>query len=275
VRTNFQGKGGDLFVTLLVGGLLTLVTLGIYMPWFMCRLARFVLSNTTLGPTARGDLKLEFTGKGGELLVTMLVGGLLTLVTIGIYAPWFICKELRFFADNTRGAAQDGTRYRLRFDGTGGDLLVTFLLGYLLITVTFGIYGPWFVCKLHKAIYSRTVILENEQPAGGFDFEGKGGELFVTTLVGVLLSLITLGIYIPWFQVKMYKFFAAATRVTYRGSVFGGEFLGTGREYLVTFLVGILLTIVTLYIYFPWFLIKQWQFQWNNRVFKQIPLGPT
>jgi len=273
VRPNFQGTGGELFVTFLVGMLLTVITLYIYLPWFMCKVANFVLSNTTLGPTRRGELRLEFTGKGGELFVTLLLHGLLTVITLYIYYPWFLCKLIKFFADNTTATAQDGTRYRLHFEGTGGELFVTFLVGMLLTVITLYIYMPWFICKLYKVLYSRMAILENEQPVGNLDFEGKGGELFVTFLVGMLLTVITLYIYMPWFQVKMMKFMAENTRVHYQGRTFAGSFAGTGGEYFVTLLVGFLLSAITLYIYMPWFMVKLWKFQLNNYEFHEVGGG--
>jgi uncharacterized membrane protein YjgN (DUF898 family) len=275
LRPNFQGTGGELFVTFLVGYLLTLVTFGIYMPWFLCKIQSFLMSNTTLGPTKRGDLRLEFTGRGGELFVTFLVGYLLTAITIGIYAPWFIAKLIRFFADNTVATAQDGTRFRPRFEATGGELFVTFLVGYLLTAITFGIYGPWFLCKLNKVLRQRTMILENEQLVGNFDFEGKGGELFVTFLVGYLLTIITIGIYGAWFQVKLMKFFAENTRVVYQGRLYEGAFHGTGGEFFVLNLIGYLLTMVTIGIYMPWYMIKIWKFQFNNHEFNEIGAAPA
>jgi uncharacterized membrane protein YjgN (DUF898 family) len=276
VRPNFQGSGGELFVTFLVGGLLTSITLGIYFPWFLCKLARYVTANTTLGPTRKGELRVEFTGTGGELFVTYLLGALLTGITLGIYAPWFYCKLFKFFADNMSAVAPDGTRYRMNFEGTGGELFVTFLVGALLSTITIGIYYPWFLCKVWKFFYSHTTLLENEQPVGGFDFEGTGGELFVTYLVGMLLTMITIGIYSYWFQVKLMKFFAESTRLTYQGRVYGGSFHGTGGEYFVLNLVHGLLTSITLGIYAPWFMVKQWQFQFNNYEFNEISgAGPA
>jgi len=270
VRPNFQGTGGELFVTVLVGMLLSIITLYIYMPWFMCRMARYFADNTTLGPTRRGELRLEFTGQGGELLVLLLLHGFLTVITLYIYLPWFMVKLIKFFCANTQAVAQDGTRFRLEFEGTGGELFVTFLVGMLLTVITLYIYTPWFICKLNKAIYSRTAILENEQRVGNFDFEGTGGELFVTFLVGALLTVITLYIYMPWFQVKILKFIAANTRVHYQGRVFGGQFHGTGGEFFVTLLVGLLLTVITLYIYYPWFLVNLWKFQYNNLEFNEM-----
>lgn len=270
IRPNFQGTGGELFVTVLVGMLLTGITAGIYLPWFICKLARYMTANMTLGPTRRGELRVEFTGTGGDLFVTYLVGSLLTMITIGIYTPWFMCKLIKFFTDNTTAVAPDGTRMRLNFEGTGGDLFVTYLVGTLLTYVTIGIYTPWFMCKLYKWLFSHTTILENEQPVGSLDFEGTGGELFVTYLVGMLLTMITAGIYMYWFQVKIMKFLAEGTRVNYQGRMFGGAFHGTGGEFFVINLLHGFLTMITFGIYASWFIVKQWQFQYNNLEFTEL-----
>jgi uncharacterized membrane protein YjgN (DUF898 family) len=63
---------------------------------------------------------------------------------------------------------------------------------------------------------------------------------------------------------------AASTRVNYQGRVFGGEFHGTGGEFFVTFLVGYLLTLITIGIYMPWFIVKLWKFQFNNQEFREL-----
>ena len=47
-----------------------------------------------------GALRFEWSGKGVDFFVTVLVGYLLCFVTIGIYTPWFVAKLLRFFADH-------------------------------------------------------------------------------------------------------------------------------------------------------------------------------
>ncbi len=48
------------------------------------------------------------------------------------------------------------------------------------------------------------------------------------------------------------------------------KFQGSGGELLVTCLLGMLLCIVTAYIYLPWFLVKQWEFDINNREFTEM-----
>ncbi|WP_244923928.1 DUF898 family protein [Enhygromyxa salina] len=265
-RGDFAGTGGELLGQLFVGYLLTVITFGIYMPWFMCKFANFIAERVTYGPTAKGTVRFKFEGEGGQLFVTFLVGYLLTVITFGIYGPWFMCKLAKFFTDNATVSADDGSVYKPRFDGTGGDLFVTFLVGYLLTAITFGIYGPWFMCKMNKWFSENTKITKNGQDVGGLDFVGEGGELLVTFIVGYLLTLVTFGIYMAWFQVKMIKFNADNTKINVDGHRLGMRFTGEGGELFVMFLVGYLLTIVTLGFYMFWFMAKMLKWQLSNTV---------
>jgi uncharacterized membrane protein YjgN (DUF898 family) len=266
-RFTFTGSGGALFVQFLVGIILTVITLGIYAPWFAIKLTKFVYDNTTLSGSAKGGMRLEFRGTGGQLFVTYLVGILLTIITLGIYGPWFWAKLIKFFSDNSVARAGDGTEYKLQFNGTGGQLFVTCLVGYLLTIITLGIYGPWFAVKLMKLIAQKTAILETGHPAGNIAFVATGGQLFVTLLVGVLLTIITLGIYGAWFAVKLTKFYTENTEITVNGIRHAGTFGGTGGQFFVLNLVGYLLTIITLGIYGAWYICKIWKFKINNTAF--------
>jgi uncharacterized membrane protein YjgN (DUF898 family) len=266
IRGDFSGTGGELLGQLLVGYLLTLITFGIYGPWFMCKFTNFIAQRVTFGPTARGTVQFRFEGQGGQLFVTFLVGYLLTMVTIGIYMPWFICKLTKFFLDNTTVTTSDGQVYNPRFQGGGGDLFVTFLVGYLLTVVTIGIYAPWFMCKLNKWFAERTKLVNNGQETGSLDFTGEGGSLLVTFIVGYLLTIVTLGIYMAWFQVKMIKFNADNTKINLNGQRFGLRFTGEGGELFVIILVGYLLSIVTLGIYMFWMMAKLIKWQLSNLV---------
>jgi len=268
LQPNITVEGGELFVTILIGYLLSAVTLGIYLPWFMCKLVRLLASKTTIAGTDHGTVRLSFEGQGGALFVKFLVGYLLTMVTLGIYGAWFIMDLTRFFADNTVGQADDGTRYNLSFQGKGGEFFVKLLVGYLLTMVTLGIYMPWMLCAIQKYMMEKTAILENGQAAGGFTFTGEGGGLFVKFLVGYLLTVVTLGIYFAWFQVSLFQFFARATTVTLGRRNYAGDFVGTGGQFFVMFLVGYLLTVITLGIYGAWFMAKVIGFQINNHTFR-------
>jgi uncharacterized membrane protein YjgN (DUF898 family) len=267
-RLEFKGTGGELFGKLIVGALLTGITFGIYAPWFYVALTKFIYSVTKIRGTAKGDLQPEFTGAGGELFKILIIGGLLTGITFGIYMPWLMVNLIKYFEANSRAKAADGSVYSLQSDLTGGELFVTYLVGALLTGITFGIYTPWFMCKLNKLIYSKTQVLAQGRPAGRMDFVGQGGDLFVTYLVGMLLTGITFGIYGSWFQVKMFKFMAQNTEIQVGGRAYRGDFTGTGGDYFVLNLVGTLLTMITFGIYGFWYMAKSLEFQFNNSVYR-------
>src|SRR5690606_8095192 len=204
-----------------------------------------------------------------ELFVTFLVGLILTVITLYIYTPWFICKLNKAIYSRTAILENEQRVGNFDFEGTGGELFVTFLVGALLTVITLYIYMPWFQVKVMSFIVEDTRVDYQGRVFGG-QFHATGGELFVTFLVGALLTVITLYIYMPWFQVKIMSFIAENTRVHYQGRVFGGQFHGTGGEFFVTLLVGLLLTVITLYIYYPWFLVNLWKFQYNNLEFNEL-----
>ena len=267
IRPDFTGTGGQLFGQLFVGYLLCILTVGIYIPWFIVRLSRYFYDKTTLKSGTGVSARLQFTGTGADLFVTGLVGYLLTLATFGIYGAWFTANVIKFFTDNSKAIGDDGSQYQLRFDGTGGELFITFFLGYLVTICTFGLYTPWFMCRLQKVILSRTSIVKDGEDLGRFDFVGNGGVLFGTFIIGYFLTAFTLGLYLPWFKVSMLKFFAQNTQAHIDGQIYACDFLGTGGELFAIQLVGIILTVLTLGIYMFWYMANLLKFQTNHIMF--------
>lgn len=267
-RLEFKGTGGELFGKLIGGAILTAITGGIYGPWFQVSVNKYVYSTTTLRGTKRGDLKLEFTGSGGELFKIGFLGMLLTVLTLGIYSPWMIANLTRFYTDHSTATAVDGTRFRLKTNLTGGDIFKTFLVGAILSAITLGIYLPWMICRIQQLVAQRTDLIENDRPIGRIDFVGRGADLFVIMLVGQILTMLTLGIYFAWLQVKMLRFFAQGTEVRVGNTLIRGDFTGTGGELFKITLVGAILTGLTLGIYAFWFLAKTLAFQLGNTVYR-------
>ena len=76
---------------------------------------------------------------------------LITACTLGIGAPWALCMKERWVASHT---VLDGKR--LRFDGQGGELFVTYLKWYLFTVITIGIYGFFVPTKLKQWKVSNT-----------------------------------------------------------------------------------------------------------------------
>jgi uncharacterized membrane protein YjgN (DUF898 family) len=259
----YTGTGGDLFVTFLVGSILTAITFGIYLPWFIVKLNRYFAAHTEF-ETRTGTLRFDFQGTGGDLFVKLLVGGLLTSVTLGLYAPWFVTNLIKYNCDGSTATGADGTKYGVRYAGTGGALFVALFVGLLLSSVTFGLYAPWFLCRLYREVAANAAILENGEATGTAEFVGQGGDLFGPFVVGLLLTAVTFGIYSSWLQITINRFVLQHARLHLREGTFSGDFHGTGGGLFVKNLVGSLLTMVTFGLYGAWFTTAMMRFQLEN-----------
>ena len=60
------------------------------------------MQNTSGRTHDRKTVSLRFNGSGGQLFVNMLVGYVLTIITLGIYFPWFYCSLIKWFTENTQ-----------------------------------------------------------------------------------------------------------------------------------------------------------------------------
>lgn len=97
-RLEYRGTALDLFGQMLVVGLLSAITLGIYSFWGIVSIRRHVL-----GCTFAGSEPLEFTGTGGQYLGLSITVFFLTLITLGIYSllGCAVVRQVRWDAENT------------------------------------------------------------------------------------------------------------------------------------------------------------------------------
>ena len=87
---------------------------------------------------------------------------------------------------------------------------------------------------------------------------------------GIPARRITFGIYGAWFKCNLNKFWAQNTRINLQTGVWSADFHGQGGDYFVLQLVGRLLTMVTLGIYFFWFQTKLIKFEVEHTAFRRI-----
>ena len=71
-------------------------------------------------------------------------------------------------------------------------------------------------------------------------FTGTGSEYFKIWIVNILLTIITLGFYVPWAKVRNRRYFYANTTVANRNF----EYHATGKQLLVGYLIGLVLFII-------------------------------
>jgi uncharacterized membrane protein YjgN (DUF898 family) len=259
-RLKFKGKGGDLFVVLLVNLLLTVITLGIYYPWARARKLGWYYANTELD-----GHPFHFHGTGSEMFKGFIKAVGLLLV---IYGPWFYVKQMGEFRFVVPALAIllvgtllflplviHGTfRYRLSRSswrgihfGYRGQLKELFWMcvrdGFLTL-ITFGIYGAWFAMNVRNYTLNHVRYGSSQ-----FRYKGDGLEYFVLFIKGYFLTIITLGIYSFWWQRDIYNYyvnnlsweFGDGRRIQFRSTATGGGFfrLLMGNLLLVVFTFGI------------------------------------
>ena len=93
---------------------------------------------------------------------------------------------------------------------TGGllGLIGINLLQALIIGLTFGIAAPWAICMKQRWIARHTVI-DGRQ----LIFDGTGSQLFGNYIKWFLLTIITLGIYGFWLDIKMKQWITKHTHM--------------------------------------------------------------
>lgn len=95
--------------------------------------------------------KSYFDGGLLELVLTRLVGIIITVFTLGICAPWATVIVERYMAKHT---VINGRR--LRFDGTALGLFGNWIKWLLLTIITLGIYGFWVHLAMKKWVTKHT-----------------------------------------------------------------------------------------------------------------------
>jgi tetratricopeptide (TPR) repeat protein len=103
---------------------------------------------------------------------------------------------------------------------------------------------------------------------GNCNFTGNGGIFFSTVLIHLfILSAITLGLYLPWAWVRIFKLKASHTTIQEKGV----QFVGTGGQLLVLGLVQGLITLITLGLYGPWAICKFFDWKARNTIVGGTP----
>ncbi len=95
-RSEFTGGLLGLIVHKLVATLVSIVTVGLLLPWAVCYLQRWETEHTVVD-----GYKLAFDGKAISLFGNWVKWFLLTLITCGIYSFWVTIKMKKWVASHT------------------------------------------------------------------------------------------------------------------------------------------------------------------------------
>jgi uncharacterized membrane protein YjgN (DUF898 family) len=176
----------------LVSDLISLVIIAV-LPALMVRAWRYRLSRT-----AWRNIRFSFQGKAKDALVLYFIGSALTVVTLGLYWPFFKMKTEKFWRENSWfGDVQ------FSFSGVGKEFFKKFLLAVILTPLTLGFYLFWFTADLKRYLWSHSHI-------GGATFHFPiTGKAYMNLKVGnFFIILFTLGLGYPWVVIRNRKFVA-------------------------------------------------------------------
>jgi uncharacterized membrane protein YjgN (DUF898 family) len=186
IDSDKHGNPGAIALVMMgIGQLIGLVISVVAGLIFQVKMLEFRWENTVID-----GQRCRFVGTPGGLLKAMIGPYFLTILTIGIYGPWMMCKWWQWQFENIE---VNGQRGALTFHGDGGTLLGKWIVGAILTYCTLGIYGAWFANDIFAFYWENTKI-------GGrsFGFRKDPGGFLGTYILVAILTICTLYIYLPW-----------------------------------------------------------------------------
>ncbi len=229
----FSGSVGEAAPKFLKWYLLTIITLGIYSPWYIKNLADYYLS------------RIEYQEKSGELLSRP--GVLLKYMLLTLYLPMIVLSVLLVIF-MYRNSWLDGSAV---FSAVVGPVFLFVLIIFLALIPFMYFYFVWLL-HVGFGIYITA-------------FKKTLRETAALLIPQLLLSVITLFIYYPAACIKVLRYLLEGTEYSAESGVKGGfGFEGTaGRGFLLIWGQG-LLTLITVGIYGPWAMAKLTNWFLNN-----------
>ena len=206
----------------------------------------------------------------GKLIGIVVLGCFFTIITCGIYFPWFKKKIISYFIDNTQYKDSN-----FKFHGEGIILFAIYILCLFLPSIiltflqiiffgikeqpslTFEIISNLITIILYIVYLILFIFWTLNISLKNYLIQIQANHI-KTILYGIgqyAIAIITLGIYFPLAELKIYKYIMSQVNITENGNlVYKMNYDLEATKDFSSFWLEILLTIVTLGFYFPWFL---------------------
>ena len=205
----------------------------------------------------------KFHGKGFDLFSIFIVNVLLIIVTLGIYYFWGKVKIKRYLYSQLEF---DGDRFS--FHGTGRELFIGGIIGIFLLLLTIGLQhliersGNNYIIaasvilliglfSLIPAIFvlSRRYYLSRSSWRGiRFSFRGKISSFYGVVLKGFFLTIITFGLYSPFFRNRIKHFFIDNSNFGNKKFSYSGKGNEVFKHYAKAFFLYVPLTALIIFL---------------------------
>jgi len=203
------------YIGIIVTGLvLSIVTVGIYLPWFVKNMHRFFTNGASYN-----SHKFSFKGKGGKLFLIMTLTIFIPFLLVGIVLFSIFESMINFQSQNFLLIYQlivmfslvpniylilkwmVDVRYKdylIRWDTEFFPATGKIGLELVFAVITFGIYFPMAYLRLYRYFteHTKSNVVNGKQISLGYDGDSLADFLFIWGQI--LLTVITLGFYYPW-----------------------------------------------------------------------------
>ena len=209
----FNGNFSQYVWLVLKGIFLSIITLFVYVAWFVRDIYRFFVNNSSYK-----NEPFVFQGKGRDLFLIIIVTALIPIIVLTIVMArifiltpgelstsyriiyqiviWLICIPYMYSTYKWM-INIDFKNYKIRWETELVPSCKKIALEILLSILTIGIYFPMAMIKLYAYFAERT-IAQSGDVKRRFGFEPDNINDFLFIWSQMLLTIITIGIYAPW-----------------------------------------------------------------------------
>lgn len=145
-------------------------------------------------------IHFAYNGEISKLYSIIIKGLLLTIFSLGIYAPWFTVSIRAYIMSNVKFG-----NLAFKYNPQGAKLLGLNILGVFFCLITFGIYVPWYLVKIKNFHIRNTFAVQNETE---YQLESTmaGLDFWLLSIMNTLTILFTLGLGTPFVIIRDLQF---------------------------------------------------------------------
>jgi uncharacterized membrane protein YjgN (DUF898 family) len=153
IRFGYLGERGKLIKLFAGGLLLSIITFGLYFPFFSIKLRTYIIQNIKVG-----DATFDYNGDDTYYFWLSIGGYILSVLTLGIYSFWWQKKLFEFFVNHIQLRKHD-KELRFRSRASVGDFFELIIINFLITVFTLGLGYPWTLVRTLKFV-TRNIIIE-------------------------------------------------------------------------------------------------------------------
>lgn len=209
-----------------------------------------------------------FDGKFLPYIAYSYLANFLKTLTAGIGIAWGDTIIASYKYNHTTYSDK-----RVKFEGKGIDLYPEVFKWILFTVLTLGIYALWIPIKKEKWMVSKLHFEDEEYIEGHSYFDGGLLGLIGVNIFSAIITVISLGILLPYAYCYKQKWFAKHTVISRKRIIFDGKAISLIGHWLWWWF----LTIITFGIYGLWLPIKlySWKVKNTHIKLKSEPMPST